>query len=62
MKIVESFFIEAKYKNDKIVIKIRDNAGGVDESILDKIFLSYFKNRDSLETKGMNLYMTKQII
>ncbi|RXJ70153.1 histidine kinase [Halarcobacter ebronensis] len=55
-------FIEAKYKNDEITIKVKDNAGGVSPEILDKLFLSYVKTEKNEDTKGVNLYMTKQII
>lgn len=52
--------IKAYRENGEIVIEISDNAGGIDESILQKVFDPYFTTKDS--GSGIGLYMTRMII
>lgn len=54
--------ISAKETIDNIIITIVDNAGGVEDEILNKIFEPYVSTKEQLNGFGLGLYMTYTIL
>jgi two-component system, NtrC family, sensor kinase len=55
-------FVDTKVKKDKIFIYIRDNAGGISDEILPKIFEAYFTTKEGQEGTGIGLFMTEEMV
>lgn len=55
-------YIETKSLEETFLISIYDNAGGIPENILDKVFDPYFTTKEQGQGTGIGLYMCKQII
>ncbi len=54
--------IEVKKESDKLVVAISDNGGGINESIMDKIFDPYFTTKKESQGTGHGLSMAKMIV
>ncbi len=55
-------FISTSLDQNKAIIKIKDNAGGIPKDIIDKIFEPYFTTKHQSQGTGLGLHMTHNII
>ena len=56
------FFITLKKIENEAVIYLKDNAGGIKEENIQKIFDPYFTTKHQSQGTGLGLYMTYEII
>ena len=54
--------ITLEEKDDFIIISISDNAGGVDQNIINDVFNMYVTSKKEKQGSGLGLYITKLII
>jgi signal transduction histidine kinase len=54
--------VKLEEQKDKVIISIEDNAGGVPNSIIDKIFDPYFTTKHKSKGTGLGLHMSYKII
>ncbi len=55
-------FIEIKKTDASLEIKIKDNAGGIEDEIMNRIFEPYFTTKDEKQGTGLGLFMCNEIV
>jgi len=55
-------FIRVSEEDDKVKLEIEDNAGGIPDSSIKKVFDPYYTTKDEGSGTGIGLYMSKTII
>ena len=55
-------FIDAYIKNEKITIEIKDNAKGIKEENISRVFEPYFTTKHQSQGIGLGLYMSQNIV
>jgi len=54
--------LEVDYIDGYAIVRVTDNANGVEEEFLEQIFEPYFTTKSSAKGTGLGLYMSKMII
>ena len=55
-------FISQQVENDNVIIEFKDNAGGIKEDILNKVFEPYFTTKHKSQGTGLGLHMSYNLV
>lgn len=58
----KKIFISSQIEKDQIILTIKDNAGGIEPSVINRIFEPYFTTKHKSKGTGLGLSMTYKII
>ncbi|TGK06340.1 PAS domain S-box protein [Leptospira fletcheri] len=59
---IPSILVRIFSEEDRKIVVVKDNGGGFDSSVGDKIFLPYFSTKEQGAGVGLGLYMSKAIV
>jgi len=54
--------IKAKRSFDRIIIEIRDNAGGIGHDNLEEVFDPFYTTKENPNASGLGLYIAREIV
>ncbi|AOP34267.1 hypothetical protein A0128_10655 [Leptospira tipperaryensis] len=57
-----SIYVDIRKEGEKKMVIVRDNGGGIEASVMEKLFQPYFTTKDQGKGTGIGLYMSKSII
>lgn len=55
-------FVDLEENEDEIIIKIKDNANGIKQELITKIFEQYFTTKEKSKGTGIGLYMSQRLV
>ena len=58
----KQIIINSFTQDKKLIIEVKDNAGGIDKNVMTKIFQPYFSTKKDKNGTGLGLYMSKIIL
>jgi DNA-binding response OmpR family regulator len=58
----KTILIKTHATSENVIITFQDNAGGIPDNIIDKIFDAHFTTKNSEEGTGVGLYMSQEIV
>ncbi|MDR3395327.1 MAG: ATP-binding protein [Parasulfuritortus sp.] len=54
--------VRARQFENRLLVDVEDNGGGIEPAILNKVFEPYFSTKDEGKGSGIGLYMSKMIV
>lgn len=55
-------FVKIYKEENRAIIKIKDNAGGINQDIIKRVFEPYFTTKHKSQGTGIGLYMSQEIV
>ena len=60
--VMKKIILRVRKEADICVVDVKDNAGGIENEVLERIFEPYFTTKASSKGTGLGLYMSKKIV